>query len=256
MKLIFTKSFLTKLFFCLFFIFSFNSKLIAGETGPGPGAKYPKRYKTGKVYVLSIGIDEYFGFKLGNCKNDAKEFINIIKDDFIKHGGNDSLIISYLLLDSIATKENILKALNDIISKAKPEDFFFFNFAGVSSELLDSSGLNDVYFYPYLNYDLKWGKSPEFFFTKDKISLTEFRNLADFIIAKQQLMLSEAGFTPNFQKLFIKSMIESSPTISDLTHRNRVLLLPRKVGYEAITCEGKKFENAPIMHYLVALREL
>lgn len=254
MKLIFTKSFLTKLFFCLFFIFSFNSKLSAGETGPGPGAKYPKRYKTGKVYVLSIGINKYINYPPGGemqyCTSDAIEFVDIINNEFIKHGGSDSLISSYLLIDSLATKENILKALNDIISKAKPEDFFFFNFAGVSSELIDSSGLNDVYFYPYLKYDLNEGKSPDFFTTKDKISLTEFRNLADFIIAKQQLMLSEAGFTPNFQKLFIKSMIESSPTISDLTHRNRVLLLPRKVGYEGIKCDNKFNTYGPIMYYL------
>jgi hypothetical protein len=55
----------------------------------------------------------------------------------------------YVLVDSNATKDNILNALKDIAAKASARDYFIFNFNGRSGPLTFDSVNYTTYFYPY-----------------------------------------------------------------------------------------------------------
>jgi len=207
------------------------------------------------VFVLSIGVSEYILdnksiFAFNNAASDAVGFVDFVKNEFELLKGPKATFWGKALINQHASKENILKALNEIISKAKPDDYFFFNFSGLSWELEDELHRPDIYFYPMLNYDVSDTSGKEFKRASDKIGLRQLKELFEFVTAQNQLIISEAGATPNFQKLFAKSLIESSPTIAELSKRNRVIIAPSKFGYDECRCNRERINKAPISYYL------
>lgn len=213
------------------------------------------------VYALSIGISDYIldnknVFVFENAASDAKHFIEFLQREHQALAINESTFYGKALVDQEASKENIIKELNQIISRAKPEDYFFFNFSGLSWELKGNDSLTDIYFYPTLPYDVSDSAGLNFKKTQDKLGLKQLKELFEFISAQNQLIISEAGATPNFQKIFAKSLIEISPTLAELSKRNRIIIAPKDFGYDLCYCINERINQAPLSYYLSLNQEL
>ena len=88
-----------------------------------------------KSYALIIGINAYAPpNELSWCVNDA----NGIKNALINNGWDQSQII--MLLDSNATKENIVNNLENIISKATSNDYILVFYSGHGALVPDTNG--------------------------------------------------------------------------------------------------------------------
>ena len=105
----------------------------------------------GQVWMLSIGIDNYESVKYDNCESDASGYMDFFKKQYQKFisSGNVDFFHGYLLLNSNATKDSILKVLKEISSRASYNDYFIFNFSGLS-DLYTSDSVNFTSrFFPY-----------------------------------------------------------------------------------------------------------
>ncbi len=93
-------------------------------------------------YILTIGIDKYENesLNLNYARADSKAFSDLIKKRSKPLFNN---MIFYDLFDKNADKNNILKAVTEISSKAKAQDVFIFYYAGHGSMLG-----SDFYFVP------------------------------------------------------------------------------------------------------------
>lgn len=203
-------------------------------------------------FVISIGINSYktnSKLQFTNSVSDAISFANFVKQSFQSRSGDSDILHKYLLTNENATGKDILDTLNKIITISKPSDYFIFNFAGRTSTFHDSLGAPVTYFYPsdLLNSD----DSIE---VKQKgISLNKLKNLLDLIPANNQLLITEAGATDNFQREFVKILIESSPAISSITKRNRIIIVPGSSGQDFFYCNGKKIEGGPLNYFITQL---
>lgn len=216
--------------------------------------KVPKKEVSGDVYVLSIGISNYKSDKasFNNCDNDAMVFSKLIRQQHELYADSNSKIMVYELTNEQATNANILESLNQIISQATPDDYIFFNFAGFSSVLPDSAGKTETCFFPYIDYAIDGEDKDSLHFNdrSDKISLSQLRNLMEFIQAQNQLLITEAGPSSQFRLEFAKSMLETSPAISELSKRNRVIIIPEEVGYDDSPCKDTIYKGGPIGFFL------
>ncbi|WP_075589869.1 caspase family protein [Labilibacter marinus] len=206
----------------------------------------------GDLYVLSIGIDNYYDIDnsvFDNCDTDAQLFSSFMKEQFKDAAGSDSKVFSFTLLNEQARKDSITHYLNYIIDNSKPEDYFVFNFAGYSDRDSNfTTGVNVTNFYTYrdslLSKDLN---------DSEKISLHQLRDLLEFIPANNQLFLTESGNTKDFQKNFIKALIENNPDISKLRKRNRVIICPKEVGFDNVSCDGNIIPHGPLIYFLSSI---
>lgn len=205
---------------------------------------------SGDVFVLSIGISNYRGsFSFANCDDDAIAFSEMVRIQHQRYADSTSNIKVFELLNEQATHSNILQKLNQIISEATPDDYLFLNFAGFSWAIPDTNGKMESCFFPYGTVNLDNSKSKEFLDRNDKISLSQLRDLMEFIQAKNQLIITEAGPSSLFRLEFAKSMIEASPAISQLSKRNRVLIIPEEFGLDMFSCHGQ-VQGGPIGYFL------
>jgi WD40 repeat protein len=99
-------------------------------------------YMTGKCYILSIGINEYKNprMKLNYAKPDAESFAALVDQ---KSTSLFKKVELHTLYDEEASRENILKKLEDLGSQISSEDVFIFYYAGHGS-MVD----NRFYFIP------------------------------------------------------------------------------------------------------------
>jgi hypothetical protein len=225
--------------------------------------KNKKTNVNGNVFVLSIGINNYSfknatGFVFNNAVRDAKLFSELITKDFSAINSPKFKIKSTVLADADATKSKILKELNQIIKEAKPDDYFFFNFAGFSFQ---DSTLEEIYFVPYRKEEIITRFLPSGNVTVEKddsltpldssyISLSDLRDLMEFISAKNQFFLSEAGMTSDFRSILTSSMLKNSKKIASISTRNRVMLVPAKMGGDNCICKENVYQNGPFLTYM------
>ncbi|RKX99437.1 MAG: hypothetical protein DRP54_07240 [Spirochaetes bacterium] len=90
-----------------------------------------------RFYALIIGINNYADTNvpdLDYCVSDAVE----MKDALINQGWNESDTV--ILLDSQASKTNIIQNLNDIFSKASSSDFILVYYSGHGTVIPDTNG--------------------------------------------------------------------------------------------------------------------
>ena len=88
-------------------------------------------------YALLIGIGDYpedSGWNKIHGNND----ISIIKTTLIRQGFPEEAIVH--LLDSAATKNNILKALDDMAARLRPGDVAYIHFSGHGQQVSDLNG--------------------------------------------------------------------------------------------------------------------
>jgi uncharacterized caspase-like protein len=126
-----------------------------------------------KVYLVSVGINDYCGKPLHLCVNDAKTVNYLYK----KAGDSETT----LLLNSHATSFNIIKAMNKMYSKAKSNDIivFYFSGHGASVDSPNNAALVD--------YDLM------------KMSYDHVRNAMKKSKAKNKIILVDACLSGNMR---------------------------------------------------------
>jgi hypothetical protein len=237
-------------------LISFTSFAGTGARQAPPGVKLGiiKDTLQSDVYVLSIGISDYdMGPYLSftNCNYDAQRFTMLIREQHKALADDSSQFFAYELLDGAATYQNIIDHLNLVISQAQPEDYFFFNFSGFSWPVPDSTGQEEICFFPYFTEEIRELNAESLASVTDRISLHQLRDLMEFIPAQNQLIVTEAGMTPNFKRDFAKAMIETSPSIAEIAQRNRVIIVPEEFGMDVFRCNGQSIQGGPIMHFLV-----
>ncbi|MEO7923769.1 MAG: caspase family protein [Chitinophagaceae bacterium] len=227
-------------------------------TGSAQMAVLPVLKQSGNSFMLSVGISEYpdksnkaLSFK--NCETDARAYASFFEKQFeeIADGKNRKKLFSSLLINKDATKEKILIAINNAISNTKPEDYFIFNFSGYCKPLRDTSGKQVTYFVPY-GLD-RLNDSAEI--TKKGIPLSELKDLFQMIPANNQLFITEAGSTDDFQKEFIQALIETSPSIASLSNKNRIFIVPKGSGLDKFSCNNIGKEHGPINYFVTNLAD-
>jgi antitoxin component YwqK of YwqJK toxin-antitoxin module len=204
----------------------------------------------GNTHVISVGISKYpklAKLSFENCVADAASYNDYFTDQYTSLTGTGK-VFSYLLTDSLATKNNIIAAINKTMA-SKADDYFVFNFSGYTVPLRDSLGKQVTYFVPYGLKSL----TDTALIKKEGISLTQLKDLLQMIPANNQLFITEAGSTANFQKEFIKNLIESSPTMASLSNKNRVFILPKGAGMDNAVCNNTSINHGPINYYLTSL---
>ncbi len=216
-------------------------------------------YSLGKVWMLSIGIDDNGDRQYKNCKSDAIAYSEFFRDQYMKLVGPDkkSLFNSRLLLDGGATRQAILEGLREIASKATVADIFIFNFSGQSNLFTTDSINYQTYFYPF---DVIGFNKPILRATKGTegvydslISLKELQEYIRIIPCTQQLFISEAGPSAKFKTEFIRTMTQNSPTLAALLNINRVIIVPNKDGYDELNCQGIPTNKGPITYFITSL---
>ncbi|OSZ80605.1 hypothetical protein CAP36_04965 [Chitinophagaceae bacterium IBVUCB2] len=218
-------------------------------------------YSVKAVWSLSVGIDKYQGnnnLKFDACESDAISYNNFFSNQYSRFLGMNEKVVSYhgyLLTGANATKEAILNALKDISLKASANDYFIFNFSGYSDVFsLDSSNFS-TYFFPYDNegypkeaIQSKKNLAPET--AKKLISLKTLQEYIQLIPARNQLFITEAGPSDKFRPEFIRTLMQSSPLVATLLNKNRIIIVPNKIGQE------KRFDDklkGLINHFITSI---
>ena len=221
------------------------------------------RYSAGTAWVLSVGIDKYKGNVIpqnSNCQSDAVSYNNFFKQQYLKFMGASGVFYynEYLLTGENATREAVLKALREIAAKAAPNDYFIFNFSGFSNLLSTDSLSYATYFFPYDKKGfsqgiLKNGNENSAAINEQLISLKLLQEHIQLIQAKNQLFISEAGPSEKFKTEFIKTLMQNSPTVAGILNKNRVIIVPDKIGKDDISCNGITIKKGPINYFITSL---
>lgn len=211
-------------------------------------------YVTASVWILSIGINDYGKPLFLTCESDATAYTAFFKEQFSAFiGTSNAQTNSYLLLNKQATSDSILHALKEIAAKASANDYFIFNFSGLSNLFTEDSVNYSTYFFPYgvigqmkpENRDKSDRSSP----IKNLLSLKTLQEYIQLIPCNKQLFISEAGPSDKFKTEFVKTMMQNSPELASLLNVNRIIIVPNKIGLDNLGGIGK----APITHYITSL---
>lgn len=220
-------------------------------------AALPVLSAKGNAFVLSIGVSEYpnnnINLRFNNSDDDAIAYNEYFTKqfDFFKDNKSKFIVQSVLLQNQQATKQKIIDAIYRAINETKPDDYFVFNFSGYCKPLTDSNGKQVTYFIPYGLHSI----TDSIEIIKNGIALKELKDLFQLIPANNQLFITEAGSTEDFQKEFIQALIETSPTISSLSNKNRIFLVPKSSGLDNFTCQNVTVEHGPLNYYLTNLSD-
>jgi uncharacterized caspase-like protein len=208
--------------------------------------------KDSRLFILSIGISTYNGkYAFANCDDDAVLFNDIMRLNWRR--GDTTGIRTWLLLNKNATREAILKAINEIIADAKDEDVFAFFFAGFTNEPKNKDGSYlETWFYPQIGQTVDIA-SREGINEKEILTLKELKKLFDYLKCDKQLLFTEAGWTKNFKREFVRSMIKTNPVITEIRKRNRVIIVPDKEGFDAVACDDKMVSHGPGLYFFSQL---
>jgi uncharacterized caspase-like protein len=226
------------------------------QSTDGKVAGLPPLRANGNAFSLSVGISQYAqsqGRRLSfeNAATDAASYNQYFEAKFREFTGVDSSkrMRHVLLQNQQATKDEIICYINDAISNTKSEDYFVFNFSGYCRQLMDSNGIKQTWFVPYGLNNI----NSEEEIRRSGISLKQLKDLLQLVPANNQLFITEAGATADFQREFIQALIETSPTIAALSNKNRVFLVPKSSGADNCPCGGVQYPSGPLNHYITSL---
>uniref|UniRef100_UPI00404A1152 caspase family protein n=1 Tax=Fulvivirga sp. TaxID=1931237 RepID=UPI00404A1152 len=175
---------------------------------------------TSSLYILSVGINTYKnpGYNLNYAQPDAKSFTN-------KVIGNSSKMFKNVrkteIYDTEATKENIIKGFESIISQAKPEDVFVFYYAGHGT--LDEENDNEYYLVP-TNITKLYGDPQQL---QDKgISATELKGYLAEVKSQKQLILMDACHSGGaIKSMGVRAAASEEKAIVQLARASGVVML-------------------------------
>ncbi|MGL1885938.1 MAG: caspase family protein [Reichenbachiella sp.] len=166
-------------------------------------------------HLVAIGINEYQNpmLNLNYAKNDAEGFV-----DLISKKGKDLFddIKIYPVYDKDASKENILNVLDAVSLLAKPEDVFFFYYAGHGSTV-DGK----FYFIPTENVRLYEGSR----LNKEAIYAGEIQEKFMKISALKQLVVLDACNSGGSTQLLATRGAEEEKAFAQLSRSSGVHVL-------------------------------
>jgi WD40 repeat protein len=141
---------------------------------------------TSSLFVLSVGINKYLNssYDLNYARPDATAFTEQITD---ANKGIFKNINKTEIYDTDATRDKILGAFKDIITKAKPEDVFVFYYAGHGT--IDEENNNSFYLVP-TNVTKIYGDQEQLL--AKGISDDELKNNLTLVKAQKQLVIMDA----------------------------------------------------------------
>lgn len=218
-----------------------------------------------KVWVLSIGIDDYGKYKFRTCKSDAVSYSTFFKEQYrAKIPGEVPVSVTqFTLTDSLATKDFILGALKEIARRASANDYFVFNFSGITNSLPGVPEASGTYFFPWeivVKDNQEEGATiANRIQTDDRtaisncISLRVLQEHIQAIPAVNQLFISEAGPSGKFRAEFIRTMMQNSYEVARILDKNRVIIVPNGFGYDGVRCNNKSVSKGPINFYITSL---
>lgn len=227
-----------------------------------------EKFSLRNVWILSIGIDKYGNdfAPLRFCESDAKAYDAFFTAQFRKYSNyfRDAQIRNYLLLGQHAKKDSILSVLKAISSQASVNDYFIFNFSGMSlmiDEGLSASGvIKDssrlaTYFCPadvlYKRNQTNRNSTFDLSDFKNLISLKTLQEYIQLIPCVNQLFISEAGPSEKFKTEFVRTMMQNSPELAALLDINRIIIVPNKYGIDEL--RGTDMSGGPIAYYITHL---
>jgi hypothetical protein len=113
--------------------------------------KTQKKVKMAKYRALCVGINDYpyEGNDLNGCVNDANAWADLLKNNF-NFAGSDIKI----LLDSQATKKNVVNGLKELLAGAKAGDILVFTNSSHGSYVADTDGDESKYDEILCPYDI------------------------------------------------------------------------------------------------------
>lgn len=149
----------------------------------------PKRAKP-DMYILAIGINEYRNSKynLNYCVDDMTGFVEAIAPIAKKIFGN---VNAHTITNRDANRAYVLKAMEEVKSKAKAEDVFIFFYAGhgIALDVQDGEKTKSEFF--YVLSEVTQMSDPQKCL-QEGLSGTEMRKLLSEIKASKQAMFLDA----------------------------------------------------------------
>lgn len=141
---------------------------------------------TSSLYILSVGINQYknAAYNLNYAQPDAKSFTKKVIENSSKMF---KTIRKTEIYDTEATRENIIKGFESIISQAQPEDVFVFYYAGHGT--LDADNDNEYYLVP-TDITKLYGDPAQL--QAKGVSATEMKNYLSQVKSQKQLILMDA----------------------------------------------------------------
>lgn len=218
--------------------------------GIGPAKKKKQtNIASGDLYLVCIGIDDYRATRFSNiyqsCKRDAEKIANKINTDYLDLEPLDSLergaVHSYMLLDENANSFMIREVFRTISQKAKPQDHFIFFYAGITWDIHGKESL-----IPYYNNTVDSTAD-----TTAPISLEQLASWMEAISAKNQLIISEAGYGESFAKGLMKHLFENNAILASESQRNRIILTTKEIGQENGNVCGTGMASGYLAHILM-----
>jgi hypothetical protein len=188
----------TRLLLILFAFFSFNC-----DAGIDPTITAFNTVFSGRVFLISIGVDHYSKGKLKNIQygqSDAQNF-----ESFIKKDTNIKELKAFKMLDN-SRKDQFIEHLNEIATEAKSADLFILYYSG-------NSGNGEIRL------------------SDDSISAKEIYAYSQNISCERQLFM----FDSNNGDLFLKELIQAiknKPKEKTNTNLDRVILSSKNVAFE------------------------
>lgn len=188
------------------------------------------------LYILSIGINTYKNpaYNLDYAVNDSKAFVKSLKN------GADSLFNSvktYNILNSNATKVNILKTITEIKSEIGSEDVFLFYYAGHGVMSNDISPKEPEFF--IVTYDVTNLYDTPDLIRQRAISAGELMEISKDIIAEKQLFVLDACHSGGAIETFAVRGSEREKALAQLARNTGTFFLTAAQDAEYANEVGK-----------------
>ena len=175
---------------------------------------------TTNLHILAVGINEYKNpaYNLNYAQPDAKSFV----DKVIEKGNKMFKSVRKTeIYDTEATKENILKAFESIISQAKQEDVFVFYYAGHGT--LDEDNNSEYYLVP-TNITKLYGDPQQL--QEKGISASELKTYLAQVKSQKQLILMDACHSGGALKsMNVRAAASEEKAIVQLARASGVVML-------------------------------
>ncbi|MCB9335586.1 MAG: caspase family protein [Flavobacteriales bacterium] len=195
--------------------------------------------KIGNYYALIIGIDKYSGSwtPLKNAVNDAKAIETLLKSKYKFHQFKS-------LYNETATRENIISALEWLVTNVKPEDNVFIYYSGHGEFKKE---LNKGYWVPYGATTMS---------TSNYISNSDIQTFIKGIQSQHTLLVADACFSGDiFRGNTISVPFENSPKYFKKVHSLKSRQAMTSGGIEPVMDGGKDGHSVFAYYLLKALKE-
>ncbi|UII33484.1 caspase family protein [Fulvivirga ulvae] len=200
---------------------------------------------TSSLYMLSVGINKYknASYNLNYAQPDAKAFTKKIIENSSKMFKS---IRKTEIYDTEATKENIIKGFESIISQAQPEDVFVFYYAGHGTLDMDSD--NEYYLVP-TDITKLYGDPAQL---KEKgISATDLKNHLSKVKSQKQLILMDACHSGGAVKsINVRAAASEEKAIVQLARSSGVVMIASS-GTQQFASEFEVLEHGVFTYALL-----